>query len=337
MEEKMQTEDGLNLLDLLKVLLRKIKILVLVVLIGAVAGAAFAVWRTVDVDYYGTTVEFYVNPETPESDDGSENNSQYGVYGAYGRHVMDNMVKLLNSESFTEQMILNGNPLPEKGKWVNPNNPKETALNLDSLIDEAQAALDLAEQTGTKEDAKTAETAVEKALDAWGKTEKYNDAISKYASAVSFSYLKEDEDADDANNLARSFIYVEISVLNDREFAEELLEVVKTVVPDYVEAKMIVPTGYVGTNCKRITRSDDIKLTNPGYTTKQALLYGAIAGVIAGLVACVVVIVIDRSDKRLRDYEIITKKFNVPILGVVPTIDEFSSLNETKINTEAKK
>jgi capsular polysaccharide biosynthesis protein len=35
-------------------------------------------------------------------------------------------------------------------------------------------------------------------------------------------------------------------------------------------------------------------------------------------------LVVDRLDKRLRDPEIITKKFNVPLLGIVPTIDELS-------------
>ena len=50
MEENMQTEDGVSLLYLFKLLLNKIKILLLVVLIGGVLGATLGVWKTHNVD-----------------------------------------------------------------------------------------------------------------------------------------------------------------------------------------------------------------------------------------------------------------------------------------------
>lgn len=111
MEEKIQKEEGLSLLDIIHLLLSKLAILILVAILGGVFGGAFAIWRTIDVNYYGTEVQFYVNPERPKQTASSEG-SQYGVYGAYGRHVMDNMVKLLSSESFTEQLILDGSIVP---------------------------------------------------------------------------------------------------------------------------------------------------------------------------------------------------------------------------------
>ena len=417
MEEKIQIDDGFNLVDLIKILLNKIKIIILVVLVGGLAGAGFAVWRTVDVNYYGTTVEFYINPESRDSIDGTENISQYGIYGAYSVPVMDAMVRLLNSDAFTELLILEGKQLPEKGKWVNANNATESALGLDGLIDTAQGAIDIAtaknaeavakrqtaeedlkalqqewkkfilesdardeyknisysfeayqsicakypataalseaytkyegdgEGTGSKalslaaqEAAKTASNEAqnkrEAALNAWAKTAKYKQALSKYSSAVSFSYLKEGENATESNNLARSFVYVKISVLNQESFAKELLETIKVVVPNYIEERMVVPTGYDSTNCQRITRSDDIAMTNPGYTTKQAILYGLAGAAFAGLIACVIVIIADRSNKCLRNYEIIPRSFNVPILGVIPTIEE-ALPTDTK-NTEVK-
>ncbi len=414
MEEKIQIDDGFNLVDLIKILLNKIKILILVVLIGGLAGAGFAVWRTVDVNYYGTTVEFYINPESRDSLDGTENVSQYGIYGAYSVPVMDAMVRLLNSDAFTEQLILKGAPLPEKGAWVNAGNKTEAALGLDGLIDTAQAAIDNAtakaaeaaakretaeedltslqqewkkfivdyeeyknisysfeayqsicakypatpalseayanyegdgEGTGSKalslaaqEAAKTAnataQTQREEALNAWSKTAKYKQQLAKYSSAVSFSYLKEGETTTESNNLARSFVYVKISVLNQEEFAKELLETIKIVVPQYIEERMVVPTGYDSTNCQRITRSDDIAMTNPGYTTKQAIIYGLAGAAFAGLIACIIVIIADRSNKCLRNYEVIPRNFNVPILGVIPTIEE--ALPADTKNTEVK-
>lgn len=413
MEEKFQADEGLSLMDIVRLLLSKIKLLILVVLLGGILGGVFAIWRTIDINYYGTSVEFYVNPEKPKDSVSTNGGSQYGVYGAYGRHVMDNMIKLLESESFTEKLILNNKPLPEKGKWANLNNEDEAKLNLDAKIDAADNLITISNNlnaTAAQEreeaelllvalrlewdkavvstkysnysysdlvyekafndldfdmpdtliavyssydtariEAETAEShaviasekaeeATELALEAWRNTAKYKSALSKYKSAVSYSYLESGADMEDANNLARSFIYVNINVLNDQDFANDMLGYVKSVVPVYVEANMAIPDGYSGTNCQRITRNDGVTQTDPGYTRNQAIKYAVLAGAAALVIACVVIIIVDRSDKRLRDYEIITKKFDIPVLGVVPTIESISSPNgKKKNNTEAKK
>lgn len=288
MNKTFHTEEGISLMDIVKLLLSKIKLLILIVLAGGIVGGVFGVATSYNVDYYGTQIEFYVNPESPSDANGVKNDSQYGVYGAYGRHVMDNMVKLLNSESFAEMLMLNG------------------------------------------------ETKTEAELEEWRKTPEYKSALRKHSSAVNFDYLKDNEDVDDANNLARSFIYVKISTLNDKKFAEELLQKVINVVPTYVEENMAIPSGYEGTNCQRITRSDDIALTNPGYTRSQAIKYALLLAAAAGVVACVVVILVDRSDKRLRDYEAVSKQFNVPILSVVPCIETTNDKKSEKSNAEVK-
>ena len=397
MEENLQNEEGLSLLDIVTLLLGKIKLLILVALIGGFLGGIFAVWRTIDINYYGTTVEFYVNPEKPKQTSGE--GSQYGVYGAYGRHVMDNMIKLLESESFTEELILNGAALPDMTKQWTKKTDKATLLTTkvsvaqallaeQKLYDDAveekyalaadalavlqeawndelatsveyqglsyskaayeglmkkgfsyQTQLVLAYEayegeSGAKaqydsavkdasEAKKDADAAIESALVVWRETENYASLLRQYKAAVSFSYLQADESVEDANNLARSFIYVTISVLgdNNKAFAENLLERVKVVVPAYVEENMTIPADYEGTNCQRITRTDNIALTNQGYTTNQAIKYAVLAAAAAVIIVCVIIIIIDRSDKRLRDYEIITKKFNVPVLGIVPTIE----------------
>ena len=127
--------------------------------------------------------------------------------------------------------------------------------------------------------------------------------------------------------------------MNDEPFANEVLRrvrgsvttdkdgneiVTESVVSTFVEENMTIPAGYQGTNCQRITRTDDISLINPKYATKQSIKYGLLVGALAFILASIVILVVDRLDKRLRDPEIITKKFNVPLLGIVPTIDELS-------------
>ncbi len=415
-QQNVQVEEGIRLSDIFKLLLSKIKFLILAVLIGGILGGSFAIWKTIDVNYYGTTVEFYVNPKNPSTGN-TTGDSQYGVYGAYGQHVMDNMVRLLSSESFSEKMILNGKTLPdlEKESWVNPENPDEVALDLAGKValasvevknvETIQAALnalvvdknakelvlsertqalsdewtklakagsvntttfneldyikaknegqytdaifnDLHDAYDARENARTdvknkeaeitakqnekadaediANPLVNAALEAWRATAKYKAQLRVYNAAVSFSYQKGNVDSSTANNLARSFIYVTISILNEQDFAIDLLEKVKTVVPAYVEANMTVPSGYTGTNCQRITRSDDIHLTNPNYTLKQTILYGLLGGIAALAIVSIVFIALDRSDKRLRDPDLLARELNVPLLGLIPIIEELN-------------
>ena len=423
-ENKQIEEESTSLLDIIKLLLTKIKLLILVVIIGAIVGGGLAVISTINVDYWGTTVEFYVNPEKKNSqtEDATQGNggSQYGVYGAYGRHVMDNIVKLLNSEIFAERLILNGELLPEKDVWVNTANEDEVALNLNDKIDAAHAAQAAANASQADADVKhalvtapaaeyadkttklniewksyrashdtalsasfnedeylykvqgkpeavtlddayatwaaakatltsaqaeanaaqkladeaqeEADKAVDVALDAWRQTAKYKSTHTNYKDAVSYSYLEDEEDFEDANNLARSFIYVNISVLDNKEFAKVVLERVKTQVPLYIEENMAIPDGYSGTNCQRITTKDYIDLTNPGYTTSEAIKYAILVALVAAVITCVVIIIIDKSDKRLREPDSITKFFDVPVLGIVPTIEELVEESNAKKN-----
>ena len=277
MNNPIQKEE-FSLLDLLKVLWSKIKILILVFLCGGIVGGVAGVVTTYDVNYWGTSLEFYVNPDAPIMQDGQvTSNSTYGVYGAYGRHVMDNIVKLLSGESFTEEMMKNFENAP-----------------------------------------------TEKYLPDGRINPEYKAFLYKIKNSVKFSYIAEEEDLEDAINLARSFIYVDISVLGDenKEFANKLVGCVRDTVIPYVEENMIVPDGYKGTSCTEITTVSEIELTNPLHTTKTAIKYALIAAAAALVIACVVVIIIDRSDKRVRDYEQVARQLNIPVLGVVPTIDE---------------
>ena len=92
----------------------------------------------------------------------------------------------------------------------------------------------------------------------WEQTAKYKNLHAKYSEATHFTFLISDETTESGNTLARSFIYANISVKGEENlaFAEEVYEIVKEVVPEYVEANMAIPAGYTGTNCQRISRDD---------------------------------------------------------------------------------
>ena len=399
MSEQIQTE-GLSLTNILKLFLSKIKLLIIVLICGGIVGGAFGFIRTNGVNYYGTSLEFYINPESPEDSVNSE--STYGVYGAYGKHVMDNMIKLLSSEIFAEKLILNGADVPEKDTWGATNEENAT---LNALIDTAkpdvaaykaaQAALQTANSEKTaaelafnkaytelknewtslfgdsftqskyddldttnpdysdlktlyeecdrldgevkaaeksvascKEDLATKkaayESTVKPVLAAWRKTDAYKASLQQYREAVSFSYVGNDESVEDAADLARSFIYVNINVLGDanKAFAEDLMTRIQVQVPAYVSENMIVPTGYSGTRCIEITTTSGIVHTNPSYTSSSVIKFGLLGGAAALVIACVILVIIDSSDKRVRSYDQISNSLKVPLLGIIPSIDE---------------
>ena len=396
MEENIRTQEEISLAEIFKILWRKVKVLIFALVIGAIFGGSLGILTTFNEKYYGTTVEFYVNPKKDENQ--INNESQYGVYGAYGRHVMDNMTKLLGSESFAEQLLLDDDGLPTKflsdenraeidAKIAEAGTPlaikksavktaddartamaeaqvvynqkaKEWETELQILVagsatvveietareqclgeakralETAQDAKELAELAETKaiEDANTAVEAV-RAL--WRETELYEELIITVTESINYRYY--DETETDVDDLARSFIYVNVSVLNDEELANDLFDQLLIMLPRYVEKNMAIPSGYIGTNCQRTTRLNEVEQTNSGYMLKTAIKYALLFGAVALVIASVVVIVIDRSNTRLRNYEATMEKFNVPVLGVIPTITEGENSEESKSDTEVQK
>ena len=189
--------------------------------------------------------------------------------------------------------------------------------------------------------ATSADKAKEPALELWRVLDPtYTTDLNNIVYSSSFSYYDETADVE-ADDLARSFIYVNISVLNNQKYAEDLRLLLIEAVPEYIVDKMPIPSGYDGTNCIRISRTDEVHLTNSGVVTKTAAKYGLLLALASFVVVCVIIIIVDRSDKRLRSLEQITDVFNVPVLGVIPTFknSEHAEAEEkkAKTSTEVKK
>ncbi len=164
-------------------------------------------------DYYEAHVEFFVSPYKIENS--NEDNGQSDVYGRYAHHVMDNMIKLLSSESFSE-----------------------------FLIDGVESVGGQMKGTPIKYDEEE------------NLTEEYKTFLKRVDEAVTFSYF----DNEDIENLARSLIYVNISVKDDETFANSILENIITIVPWYVEQNMAVPAGFFGTKCEKTTTLEVVEL-----------------------------------------------------------------------------
>ena len=401
MEEKNQNnlhvQDEISLVDIVKLFIRKLKVLIIVFLVAIIAGAAYGFDKTRDVNYFGTTIAFYVNPQ---KDENSDQESEYSIYGSYGENVMDNMVKLLSSELFAETLMLDAEGLPSnamvekvrasKGDEVanalaekiatarqtlrniedkeealneasetlsrkkdemyakqtdvnnawadlgrtgtpsriaSPSNDAQTTYN--TIWDAYQLAIanyDTAveQQTNAREELRTAKktqrTAFDTALTQWRTdySSYYAGELARYRWAASYSYKSPSDGSD--SNYARSFFYINISVVNDVDFANEVRNKIIKYVPEFIEEIMPVPGGYLATSCQRITRNDYIVNTNAGYAKNTAIKYAILLAVISLVVACVIIVIVDRSDKRLRSVEQISDRFNIPVLGVIPNI-----------------
>lgn len=161
----------------------------------------------------------------------------------------------------------------------------------------------------------------------------YKYYISKVRNSLTFT-CSNSASSDTLNTeiTASSFVYVKISVLGEqnKEFAKALLSRIETEVPKEIEKEIHVPTGYTGTACRLMTVDDEIKLLNPGYTKSTAIRYAILLGFASLLVAAVTVILIERADKRLKNLDFITKKLDLPILAVVPSINMEDS-DETEV------
>ena len=303
MEGCVEMQEEIRLTDVIKTLLRKIKLLVLALLIGIVVGGALGFAFDFNKNYYGGTVEFYVNPKQTEDETGEK------IYGAYGQTAMNDMVGLLNSQLFAEYLFLDGDGLPET----------TSSEELNQKIADAKTLL--ADETLTK---KERNAIVETIIDEWRTLDTYKELIKVVVESTSYSHTLNSENK---NATASSFIVVEVSVLNNEKFANDLFARVKTAVESYVEKNMFVPPNYVGTRCRKVTNLDEVELLNETALMESIVKYAVLVGVASVLIAAVVVLVKDSSEKRLKNPAETMSQLNVPVLGIVP---QATPNNDTK-------
>ena len=347
MGETKNKNGELSLVDIFRLLFRKMKWLILITLIGAFVGAGLGFIKTYDKKYYGTTIKFFVNPSGKTSEGETEN--QYSIYGTYGQSVMDTMITLLSSEPFAATMLETKDEngvhvyLPKQGDDETLNALIEqantarndlkaklqtqkqayTALSIatDSEKAAAQAAYDAATAV-VEETLPTARQATEKVYEYWRGKPSYVEMLKKIDKCLTFSYITQaDSDGTTLNeDLVLPFIYLKISVLNDVQFAQNLYDWATLSVPSFVENKMWEPSGYSSTSCSQITLYDGIKQTNAGETTSTTIKYGILCAAASFVVACIAFVVIDVSDSRIRELDQVSEDLKIPLLGVIPSI-----------------
>ena len=128
---------------------------------------------------------------------------------------------------------------------------------------------------------------------------------------------------------------VKISALNEPDLASHLEAQVKAKLPSYIESVMN-DMDEKTTTCTQLSFRPS-ELLNEGQTIKEMIKFGLIIGLVALIVACIAVVIVDRTDTRLRDYEELPRKFNVPVLGVIPRIETVPDDRHDVKHTEERK
>ncbi len=134
--------------------------------------------------------------------------------------------------------------------------------------------------------------------------------------------------------VGESKITASVSVLNDPTFAAHLFDQVKAILPDFIST--ILNTTDKNVACTQLSYQL-CRLLNPNQWVMEGIKYGALIGLAALVVACVAVVLAERADTRLHDYEKVAQKFNVPVLGVIPRISDIEARHAQRNKTEDRK
>ncbi len=134
--------------------------------------------------------------------------------------------------------------------------------------------------------------------------------------------------------VGESKITASVSVLNDSTFAAHLFDRIKSILPDFVST--MLSTTDKNVVCTQLSYQL-CRLLNPNQWVTEGIKYGALIGLAALVIACVAVVLAERADTRLHDYEKVAQKFNVPVLGVIPRISDIEQKHTQRNKTEEKK
>lgn len=321
--ENRQNEIGLS--DIFRILLKKFRLLMIVFIIGGVVGGLFGFIRYKDEKYYGAEVKYeisimataYTYQDSKVESTKPANAPSY----VYKQEHISMLLDHLGSEQFLADVLKELNPAAVENVTITDEATGKSKIDLDSdkVSEEAKAT--------------------------------FNSYLQWLKSSISFS--------SDYDVNPNSFSML-VSVKGSPENASKLLTAARKLVPEEVsgtvdndgnvvkKGRIIVPDSSGSLNsdgsgiitrytaeCDPMTLSRSHWL-NTGNTQKKTVLFAGIFALGALLVACVAVAIADRSDERLRDYYLFSKSAGVPVLGVIPSIEEFREL-ANKQRQEGKK
>ena len=304
MEEQIKNEEEFSLMEIINSLFSRIRMLVVLLLAGCFLGGMFGYFKSYDVVYYGTDLTFFVSPEKSDNTSSGEN----VIYGSYGNSVIDTMIKFLHTDFAIKEYL--------------------SDMEYESLPAVPDPKAD---------DATYAKQAIA-----------YDKLIQKVKKSLSFYYKADGTiEVSNSDTESKNFIYVTLAVKEEgiytQEFTRELLRQIQVKIPKIVKETMYVPTDktssggyvYVTTGCTLVTPLYPmVEWMNKTYTLTETIKWSLLMGVGLFVLACLGVILVERLDQRIKDSEMIERRLNIPVLGVIPNNDFGESDTDEKGGNE---
>lgn len=283
MQEREVVENEISLAEIFSVLFAKLKLIIIVFISGCLLGGAIGYANSYDVVYYGTELTFFVTPKKTTDEDGKE-----AIYGSYLTTIMDSLVRVLSTEKSISDYLDGIEGVPEQPVYTEGMDQREYAQ----------------------------------------KVNEYNRYLQKVKSSLNFYYKEDGTKNVEANDTeSKNFIYVTLSVREegvfDKEFTRQLLSQIQVKIPEIVqEAMKTDESQYAKTSCTLMTPLFPmVHFMNAGYAFNQTLKFALLLGFAALVLVSVVLIIMDRMDKRIKNPEELESKFNIPLLGTIPSIN----------------
>lgn len=306
LQEQKQTEIGLA--DIFKILLKRIRLLLIVLLVGATVGGLFGYFMYKDEIYYGSkvkyeisiraTTQFYENG-VPVGDPKPDTAPNY----VYKEEHISMLLDHLSSDDFCLEILKDLDEETVKGVTDDGTTEGEIVLD-DPSIDET-----------AKEKFLSRMTFIQAAI-----TYEYDYDTNPNAFAMTVSVKGDEDTAAKLLKSATRLVREEVSGTTDED--GNIIRPGRIIVPastKVTDSNKWAVTSYTA-DCDPMTINRSHEL-NPGYARNKTILFAVIFGLGALLVACVIVVLADNADERLRNYDAFAKSLGLPVLGVIPSID----------------
>lgn len=308
MQEEIESEEELSLSEIFRALKAKIWVLLVTLIIGIAAGGGFGFLRYYNVHYYGADVTYLIFASDVKKEDSKESASNGGTASIQTTAA---------DEGASDDSAENGGT------------SNDSAGDLDLLAGQGTTILNESALTLVKgfiESNKFQRMLMDglpEAEDIQPDTLEEQKFFRLLDESVTYSYT-----------VGQNKITATVSVLNDSALASHLFERIKTILPEVISTLLTSSDKNVA--CTQLSYQL-CRLLNPNQWVTEGIKYGALIGLATLVVACVAVVIAERADTRLHDYEKVAQKFNVPVLGVIPRISDIEHTHIQRNKTEGKK
>lgn len=309
MDRNQEKQRELSLSNIVNVILKRLKLLIVVLIVGVILGGCFGFFISRNTKSYGAKIDYELHiiatTETKFRDGTSSVKSEPASNYIYKEQHVSMLCEHLKSDLFLCEIL----------KYVN--NDVVEAVCLTDASGNKYVALD---SPDVEESAK----------------QTFASYISFLKNALTFSFDYE---------LHPNAFSATVSVTNSPERAKTLVAAVRKLIPVEVSGSenktgaIIVPetstsinqgtgeqiTTSYHTECTQMSLNRSQQL-NTGVVKKKTILFAALFGFFAAIVTVVILVILDSQDERIRDYNEFSKEIGLPVLSVIPNVEEFNFL-----------